>query len=290
MPRPVDGAGDELVVRSYPETLKTGSRNLRDMAREFSLDRRAYLTTVGVAGVAGLAGCLGNGDSEDQIVAGTAPGFPPFEFVENGELRGFDIDLTEEVVGQTDYEFGGWEQIEFDSLIPSLTDGQIDLIAAAMTINDERAEQIAFSDPYYEANQSVLVAEDGDFDPSGEGDLEGRTVGAQSGTTGEDEVERLIEEGIVAEEDFRGYDNYTLAVQDLENGNVDAVVIDIPVAEQFEANRAVRVAFTIDTGEEYGLGLRQGDDRVEAVDDGLAEVKDDGTYDDLIAEWFGTDD
>ncbi len=257
------------------------------MDRKFSLDRRAYLATVGAVGVTGVAGCLGNGNGEaDVVVPGTNSGFPPFEYTENGELVGFDVDLTEAVLDQAGYEVGDWVDIEFDSLIPSLTEGDIDLIAAAMTITEDRQEQIAFSDPYYEANQSVLVSESGEFMPSDESDLEGRRVGAQAGTTGADEIERLIEEGIVAEADYRQYDNYTLAVQDLENTNVDAIVIDVPVADNFADSRDVTVAFTIETGEEYGLGMRQDDDRLEDVNTALTEVRDGGTYDDLVSEYF----
>ena len=174
------------------------------------------------------------GTDAGTTVAGTATGFPPFEFENSdGELVGFDVELTEAIVARTDYEFGGFETFEFDSLIPALQDGNIDLIAAAMTITEDRDEQIDFSDPYYEANQAVLVRSGADFDPSSREDLEGSVVGAQSGTTGEGEVDKLIEDGIISEDDKRTYGNYELAVTDLENGNIDAVIIDVPVAENF---------------------------------------------------------
>jgi polar amino acid transport system substrate-binding protein len=226
-------------------------------------------------------------EAQQTIVAGTAPGFPPFEYKENGELVGFDVELTEEIVSRTDFEFGGWETFEFDSLIPALGNENIDLIAAAMTITDERDQQIDFSDPYYEANQAVLVRSEGDFSPSSREDLSGHVVGAQSGTTGEGEIDKMIEEGILSEGNKRTYDNYTLAVQDLENGNVDAIVVDVPVAENFAESRNVGVAFTIETGEQYGFGIREDDDsRQEAVNAGLQAVVDDGTFDDLISKYF----
>ena len=177
------------------------------------------------------------GTDAGTIVAGTAPGFAPFEFENSeGELVGFDVELTEAIVARTDYEFGGFETFEFDSLIPALQDGNIDLIAAAVTITEDRDEQIDFSDPYYEANQAVLVRSGVDFDPSSREDLEGRAVGAQSGTTGEQEVDKLVDDGIISEQDKQTYDNYELAVTDLENGNIDAVIIDVPAAADF-ANR-----------------------------------------------------
>lgn len=259
------------------------------MTKQTRLDRRHYLKTVGAAGTtAVVAGCLGGGDGDTEnntINPGTAPGFPPFEYTEDGELVGFDVDLAEAVIEEAGYEVGEWTEIEFDSLIPSLTEGNIDLIAAAMTITEERSETIAFSDPYYESNQTVLVSEERDFQPSAESDLEGQLVGVQSGTTGQNELDRLIEEGIVAEEDARQYENYTLAVQDLENGNIDAIIVDIPVANEFAADRAVEVAFVIETGEQFGLGMRQDDDRIADLNEALATLQEDGTYDDLLAEY-----
>ncbi len=255
------------------------------MTRRYSMDRRAYLRTVGAVGAtAAVAGCVGGDD--DVIVPGTASGFPPFEFTEDGELVGFDIDLTEAVIEEAGYEVGDWTDIEFDSLIPSLTEGDIDFIAAAMTITDDRAETIAFSDPYYESDQAVLVREDDDFEPETVDDFEGYRIGAQSGTTGESEVEALIDDGVVDESDYRQYDNYTLAVQDLENGNVDAIVIDIPVANNFADSRAVRIAFVIETGEQFGFGMRQDDDRLADINEGLAAVQDDSTYEELVETWF----
>jgi len=260
-----------------------------------NIDRRTYLKTVGGTGVAlTLAGCTsltGGGGSAGTITPGTASGFRPFEYVdESGELVGFDVDLLTEVVDRTDYELGDWEDLEFGQLITSLDNGNIDVIAAAMTINDERDQTIDFSDPYYDANQAVIVRENGDFRPAGREDLSDRAVGAQTGTTGEGEVDGLVEDGIIASGQKTTYENYVLAVQDLVNGNVDAVIVDTPVAETFVSNRAVVTAFTIQTGEQYGFGVPEGDEDLQtALNDGLAEVQDDGTFADLTEQYFASD-
>lgn len=262
------------------------------MAREYDMDRRAYLTTVGAAGAtAMLAGCTeggteGGSDTE-TLIPGTAPGFAPFEYKEGGELVGFDIDLVEAVADEAGFELAEWSELDFETLIPSLTRGDIDIIAAGMTINDERAEQIAFSEPYFESNQSVLVRTDGSLQPEQEADLSGNRVGAQSGTTGEGEVERMIEDGTLSGDNFRQFENYPLAVDALESGNVDAVVADVPVAENFAGSRDVEIAFTIQTNENFGFGMRQDDDRIEEINDGLSAVQEGGTYDDLVGEYFG---
>ena len=257
------------------------------------VSRRTYLKLTGgsaAVGLTGVAGCLGDGGDDTTLTPGTAPGFPPFEMQQDGELVGFDIDLLEAVVDETSYELGEWATFDFDGLIPALTQNEeIDVIAAAMTINDERKQTIAFSDPYWESDQAILVREGGDFQPSGWADFEGVRVGAQSGTTGADQVEsNLVDEGIISEDDFSTYDSYVLAVEDLSNGNIDAVVVDNPVAETFAANRPVEIAFIEETGEQFGFGIRQNESELQsALNDGLQSVRDDGTYQEITGTWFG---
>ncbi|QIO23758.1 basic amino acid ABC transporter substrate-binding protein [Haloarcula sp. JP-L23] len=262
------------------------------------LSRRQYLTTVGGTAVTlSVAGCSGDGDSGDggdggteqpTITAGTAPGFPPFEMKEGGDLVGFDIDLLEAVVSETEYQFSGWKEFEFDSLIPALTNNNIDVIAAGMTINDDRDQTIDFSDPYYSSDQAIVVRSDGDFAPESLSDLADRPVGAQKGTTGEGVVQDELVGDEITENQYNAYDNYVLAIQDLQNGNVDAVVIDVPVANTFAANRPVEVAFVYETGEKFGFGVRTDDDaRQEALNSGLSTVREDGTYEELTRKWFG---
>ncbi len=265
------------------------------MARKrMSLDRRAYLKTVGASGALALtatAGCLGGGGGggDNTIVAGTAPGFPPFEMKDGEELIGFDIDLLEAVVGEVEYELDSWQEFEFSSLIPALTNEKIDVIAAAMTINDERDETIDFTNPYYDANQAILVADDSGFEPGSMDDLAGQKLGAQKGTTGESVIQKqLIEPGKVSEQNYNSYDNYVLSIEDLVNGNIDAVVLDTPVAETFASERSVHEAFTYETGEQYGFGVRTDDDQLTtALNTGLQSVRDSGQYQETTKKWFG---
>ncbi|WP_255193851.1 basic amino acid ABC transporter substrate-binding protein [Natronobeatus ordinarius] len=261
-------------------------------ANSSTLTRRDALQYSGSVALLALTAGYLQTDAEDAegVVVGTEAGFPPFEMIEDGEIVGFDVDLTEAVLEEAEgYELEEWRDMEFGSLIPALQDGSIDLIAAAMTITEEREEQIAFSDPYFSADQSVLVAEGVDFQPESLEDFDGQAVGAQVGTTGEGVVEEeLIEEGRIDDADYSSYDSYVLAVEDLERGIVDAIVIDEPVGETFADERAVEVAFVHETGEEFGLGVRQEDEELlEAINEGLAAIEEDSTYDELVSEWFG---
>jgi polar amino acid transport system substrate-binding protein len=207
---------------------------------------------------------------------------------EGEEIVGFDIDLLEAVVEQTDYTFSGWEDFEFDSLTPALLNNNIDVIAAGLTINEDRDQTIDFSDPYYSSDQAIVVRSNGDFSPGSLSDLADRPVGAQKGTTGESTVQDELVGDEITQSQYNAYDNYVLAIQDLENGNVDAVVIDVPVANSFASNRPVEVAFVYETGERFGFGVREDDDaRQSALNDGLATVRENGTYEELTQKWFG---
>lgn len=262
------------------------------------LDRRSFLRATGAtASTFVITGCIGgngggdntSGTGTTKIVAGTAPGFPPFEMKRNGELVGFDIDLLEAVVKQTDgYKLDSWKGFKFASLIPALTHDKIDVIAAAMTITDERDKRIDFTDPYYSADQSVLIRENGSFSPSKLKDLSGHPVGAQSGTTGEEVAKGLIKKGTIKQSMYNSYDSYVLAVQDLQNGNIDAVIVDKPVAKTFIQNRPVKIAFTVETGEQYGFGMRtDANDLQKALNQGLATVQETGRYEEIRDKWFG---
>lgn len=272
--------------------------------------RRTYIKAIGTVTVAGgLAGCSSNtdeGDTEDNqttdngntssggddsltaVVPGTAPGFAPFEMNRGGELVGFDIDLLSAVAEEGGIELVEWNTFEFASLIPALQDNRIDVIAAGMTITEDRQQQVDFSDPYYNSNQSVLVQSGGEFQPESLSDLEGRAVGAQTGTTGERVVNnQLIDQGIISEGQYEAFDNYVFAVEDLERGLIDAIVIDEPVAQTFVANRDVEIAFVYETGEQFGFAVRQDDDELRAaLNDGLAAVEESGQLEELTTKWF----
>ncbi|ADQ13983.1 basic amino acid ABC transporter substrate-binding protein [Halanaerobium hydrogeniformans] len=220
----------------------------------------------------------------ETYVVGTSAGFPPFEYVEDGEIVGFDMDLITEIGNRQGFEVE-FRDISFDSLIPALTTGSIDIIAAAMTITEERAEVLDFSDPYYSANQAVLVHEDSE---------EGLTIlfgdndiGVQTGTTGDIWVQdHLVEPGILTG-NVRNYDSFVLVIRDLANQNIDGVVLDKPVGETYSQGNPVKVVAEIITGEEYGMAVAQGNDELlEKINAGLEEVREDGTMDELIEKYF----
>ena len=288
------------------------------MTRERTPNRRQYLTALGAGGAAALAGCMGgngggngngggdgNGDGNgdggsETIVIGSDIPYEPFEYRnEAGELLGFDVDIAEAVFADQlglDYEF---EQTGFDGIIASLNNANFRVIMSAMTINETRAEQVDFSDPYFTAYQTVLVLEGGDI--AERADLQGATVGVQRGTTGEAAAEDLQSE-FDGDLEIQSYDQITGAFDALLNNQVSAVINDNTVSADFAAETDGVVFLEGDgvaadrddapdyltlTIEEYGIAFRQDDDEFrEEVNDALAAIREDGTYDEIYDEYF----
>lgn len=213
-----------------------------------------------------LSGCVEE-ENGNKIIVGTSADFPPFEYTdETGKIIGFDIELVTAILENLNYTVEV-KDIGFDSLIPSLQADKIDIIAAGMTITEAREEIIDFSDPYYQADQSVLIKKGSGVQINSSHDLENftasivnLTIGAQTGTTGATWVkEELIDTGMMVEENLKLYDLYLDAVADLDIGpeRLDAIVLDLPVANAFAENPNREVAYTIITGEYYGFGVKE---------------------------------
>ncbi|WP_440526015.1 basic amino acid ABC transporter substrate-binding protein [Simiaoa sp.] len=217
------------------------------------------------------------------LVFGTNAEFPPFEYVgDDGEPDGFDVALIKAVGEKLGMEVQV-ENMEFDSLVSSIGN-RIDGAIAGMTVTDERKEQVDFSDPYYEAVQFVIVPADSDIATAD--DLKNKTIGSQLGTTGMFLSEDI--EGVTAQTYNRAID----AVNDLVNGRVDAVIIDKNPAEVFNTKFEGKVKiidgaeFGFET-EEYAIALPKGSELVEQVNQALADLKADGTFDTLVSEYIG---
>ncbi|SDL55201.1 basic amino acid ABC transporter substrate-binding protein [Halarsenatibacter silvermanii] len=224
------------------------------------------------------------GLAAETYTVGTSAGFPPFEYVEDGEIVGFDIDLMEAIGEEQGFEVE-FVDISFDSLIPGLNAGQFDIVAAGMTITEERAEVVDFTDPYFSANQAVLVREDSEDDLTvlyGDNKL-----AVQTGTTGDLWVEENLQDPEIFTGDVTHFDTFVMAVQDLVNENVDGVVLDTPVAQRYAEENPVEMVAEIITGEEYGLAVADGNtELLEKLNEGLEQVRESGRMDELLDKHF----
>ena len=218
-----------------------------------------------------------------KLLAGSDTEFPPFEFIEGDEVKGFDVDLLSAIGEKMGLEVVFMTEI-FDTLIPTLkAGGKFDVIASGMTIKPERQLEIDFSDPYYDSNQSLVMAKGSAY--AGPEDLTGKRIGVQSGTTGEAWAKENIEDATLVP-----FNSATDAFAALQAGNVDAVVNDLPVSAELlkEDDRGMEIVAQIPTGEQYGFGVsKDNPELLAAINDALAELKADGTYNEIYQKWFG---
>ena len=239
------------------------------------------LVLTGCGGGSGGEG--GGGGEAEQVKVASDIAYPPFEFNEGGEPTGFDIDLMNEIAKRANLDVE-YQNVRFDSIIQGLGNNLYDAAISAMTITPEREEQIDFSEPYFNADQSLLVQSDSDFKSTD--DLGDATVGVQIGTTGAAEAQKLEEEGKVA--DVRTFNTVTDAFNALENGQVDGVINDFPVSADraSQSNGELEIVQNIPTGEQYGIAFPTDSELRPRVNKALQEIKEDGTYEKLYVKWF----
>ncbi|MFD6297288.1 basic amino acid ABC transporter substrate-binding protein [Streptomyces sp. NPDC060235] len=261
---------------------------------------RILAATTAAAGLLLVAGCSsGGGDGgggkttasggvplvkAGQLTTCTHLPYPPFQSEIDGKVQGFDVSLIDLVAKDL-----GVKQDIVDTPFENFKTGaflnseQCDLAAAGMTITPERAKNVDFSDPYFDATQAVLVDK-----KSGIGsfaDLKGKKVGAQAQTTGE---EYAKSKGL----DPVSFESSDAVLNGLRTGQVQAVVIDYPVVQGWLKDKANADAFKVvdnlNTGEQYGFTVKKGNtELVAAINKAIKDAKADGTYKKLYEKWIG---
>ncbi|MFN3282884.1 MAG: basic amino acid ABC transporter substrate-binding protein, partial [Pseudothermotoga sp.] len=176
--------------------------------------------------------------------------------------------------------------MSFDSLIPALRAGQVDVVAAAMTITDERKQVVDFSTPYWTADQSIIVKADSDLTITVL--YQKGRIGVQTGTTGDLWcTDNLVGKGLLPERNLKRYDTFVLALSDLLNGNIDAIVLDSPVANRFAAIKPVKVVGVIVTGEQYGIAVKKGNkELLDKINSAIKVLNETGKMAELIDKYF----
>jgi ABC-type amino acid transport substrate-binding protein len=221
--------------------------------------------------------------------------FKPFLYTdENGNLAGFDIDIMNALSAAGNFEVG-YEDRAFDGMLEALAAGDYDAAMAAITINDKRKQIVDFTTPYFEpgqapvsffsAGQGIGVRSD-NTDIMGTDDLSGgKIIGVKLGTTGDDFVSALDSVTVVR------FDESKQTLDALVDGAVDAAVVDIAVITDYikQSQGKVKLVGGPITEEEYGIAVNKDRrDVLEMLDAALAQIRSDGTYDQIFAKWFGT--
>ena len=220
-----------------------------------------------------FAGC-GEKDDGNKIVFGTNAEFPPFEFVAAkgviGEFDGIDIVIAD-LVAKDNGMTAQISNMEFDSLLIALENGQVDAVIAGMTVDPERAEKVDFSIPYYQATQVMIVKEDSTIAKAE--DMADKRIAVIQGYTGEMCVNKMGYE-------FTSFKKGTDAVMELLNGKADVVVIDSATAGKYVAdNEGLKIVEDADAfgNEEYAIAVKKGNkELLDKINASLQELLDSG--------------
>ena len=222
------------------------------------------------------------------LTVGSCLDYSPFEYFTAGSTTptGFDVDIMDAIAKKMGLSGVTWKKANFETIFTALAAGQFDAVAAASTIKPERLQVVDFSDPYYNARQSLTVNTTKTPNiTTTDGLQSGDVIGVQKGTTGKDWAEaNLAPKGI----QIKTYTNAPDAFTDLEAGQITGVINDEPSSESEVANRpGLAVVQPIDTNEHYGIAVGKGHpDILAAINAGLKAIIADGEYKTIFNKYF----
>lgn len=255
--------------------------------------KKVLSAAVAMACVLSLAACgskesgTSSTETEDSnkkeiLVMATNAEFPPYEFYEGKEVVGIDAEFAAAIAEKLGMELK-IEDMAFDSIIPAVQGGKADFGAAGMTVTEDRAKQVDFSDSYYTGRQVIIVSEESDI--ASPDDLEGKKIGVQLGTTGD-----LYTTEDFGDDSVERYNKGFEAVQAVLQGKIDAVVIDDQPAQTFVSeNTGLKILDTAYAEEDYALCFKKGNEIVSKVNDAIAELREDGTFDEIVGKYITTE-
>lgn len=215
---------------------------------------------------------------DNKLTMATNAEFPPFEYVENGEVVGADADIAKAIAEKLGMELE-IVNIDFDAALTGAATGKYDMAVAGITANDDRRKNMNFSDNYYMASQAIIVTSDSEI--KGAYDLEGKTISCQEGTTGE---QFLLDEGY----EIQSFKTGAEAVTALTTGKVDAVVIDnqVAIALSDKQDGKTKVLDEALTEEAYAIALEKGNDELtEKINKALGELKAEGKLNEIFDKY-----
>ena len=216
-----------------------------------------------------------------KLTMSTNAAFPPYEMTtDSGDFEGIDVEVAGAIAEKLGLELQV-DDMDFDAALLAAQNGKSDIVMAGVTVTDERQKVMDFSDTYAEGIQSIIVPEDSDI--ASADDLTGKAIGTQRGTTG-----YIYCTDDFGEDNVIAYDDGLTAVQALNNGQVDAVVIDNAPAQEFvEANPGLKILDTAYAQEDYAIGVAKGNTALlDAINGALEELEADGTLQAIVDKYI----
>ena len=224
-----------------------------------------------------------------KLIMSTNAAFPPYEMTaDDGSFEGIDVEIAGAIAEKLGLELQ-IDDMDFDAALLAAQTGKSDMVMAGVTVTEDRQTVMDFSDSYAAGIQVVIVPEDSDI--ASIDDMTGKMIGVQRGTTGDQYCSASVEDGGFGEENVTRYDNGLTAVQALNNGQVDCVVIDNAPAQEFvAANPGLKILDTEYANEDYAIGVAKGNTQLlDAINTAIAELKADGTIQSILDKYISAE-
>jgi cystine transport system substrate-binding protein len=235
-----------------------------------------------VSGASFAADTLATIKQKGVMNVGNSGSYPPFEFVADGKLTGFDVDLANEIGKRMGVKIQ-WTIVDFKGIIAALVAKRVDVLISAITRTPDRAKQVAFSEPYYNAGiGAAVLVNSGIKEPE---DLKGKVVGLQAGSSGERYARTALAAYVTK---IKLYDDFVLAVNDLKNKRVDAVINPLPTLRYNTKSDPDITTTDTWSQSDVGINTRLEDTALLAeINKQLDAMKADGSLAALDKKWFG---
>jgi polar amino acid transport system substrate-binding protein len=230
-----------------------------------------------------LAGPIFAADLGGRVISiGSDTTYPPHEFIEDGVVKGFDVDVVAAICERINC-VPNWVTTAWDGIFPALANGEFDMVVSGVTITEERDKIVDFSDPYIIVQQGILmrVSDKGaTIDDFKSGAMK---LASQNGTTN-----AALGEELVGRDNLALFDSFNNAVIAVQNGDVDGVIIDSTSAAAYEQEFAGELAVGITglSSDPLGLVFQEGDSMQDDFNEGLAAIIADGTLQKLTIKWW----
>lgn len=249
------------------------------------------ILTAAVLALSLFAGCTSSDSKgmtieKGKLIMSTNAEFPPYEMTDdNGSYVGIDIEIAKAIADKLGLELV-IDDMGFVAALEAAQQGSSDMVMAGVTVSPDRQAVMDFSDSYATGVQVVIVPEDSDI--TSPDDLDGKKIGTQLGTTGYIYASDTPENGGYGEANVIGYNNGITAIQALQNGQVDCVIIDNAPAQEFvKTNKGLKILETEWLTEDYAIGFAKGNTELkDAVNKALAELIADGTVQKIIDKYI----
>jgi len=216
---------------------------------------------------------------ETTLRVGCDPTYPVFEFIKDGSIEGFDIDIAREISERMGRELK-IISIDWESTYKIPEDLKLDMIISAVPISSEKENIVDFSIPYFTMEYMLIVLTETDIKIKE--NLEGKSVGMLN------IEEKDLSEDYLLNYKIEGYDDVVMMIDDLKNKNIDGILISLPMGVNLiTGNMGIyNVLEVVKSNKEFGIVFNEGSTLKEEVDSILNEIKEDGTYDEIYNRWF----